>query len=89
MSGRRVFEKASAGGGDGREEKDGGGVVLIKLRDAKSDQVHIDPSAELFSPIVKLRVGETHQCKRGDDSTGQAEIRCLRFGSTNQKGWCF
>ncbi|TLD03371.1 uncharacterized protein PgNI_12241 [Pyricularia grisea] len=89
VSARRVFEKAFAGGGDGREEKDGGGVVLIKLHDANSDQVHIDPSAELFSPIVKLRVGETHHCKRGNDSTGQDEILCPRFDSTNQKGSCF
>ncbi|KAI6377322.1 hypothetical protein MCOR25_002577 [Pyricularia grisea] len=49
-----MLEKAY-GGGNG--EDDGEGITAIKLRDS-SDSVSADPAVEVFSRIVKLRVGE-------------------------------
>ncbi|KAH9427500.1 hypothetical protein MCOR02_012130 [Pyricularia oryzae] len=51
-----IHEKTFSGGGGG--EDDGDGIVPIRLRGASSGSPQIDPSAEVFSHIVKLRVGE-------------------------------
>ncbi|KAH9436823.1 hypothetical protein MCOR02_000486 [Pyricularia oryzae] len=49
-----MLEKAF---GDDNGEDDGEGITAIKLRDG-NDSVSADPAVEVFSRIVKLRVGE-------------------------------